>query len=726
MTQPTPFTRSANFTDYSAAFPLKPQRGDWLDAEFNAAKVTLDELCTNIALIQRDDGKLRNASVNIDQLADSTMALIASQGWVTRGQWLTATVYALGNVVQDAGSIYVCMAAHTSGTFATDVAANRFVKIFDASVVAGEDVALRAELEGATGAEAVSTRRTGTSAVIRTVASKLADRPDLRDFGNIRRRQDTANEYTAEIQAALDQLYSEGVTAVCCDESYTVAGSVTQPSSVAIYSSAGVSRWFEGSPAGELIPPGFYKPSTGMDGPLLIRGVGSHLIGISLDHQKIGGATAALGGMTQFGPLTDATFNNTLTINCHFRGHEINEATGLRRGSVNYSTEFGLAGTDCTAIVFPVSTLGNQRYWHNFINPYIENCRRGFMMNNQGNGCFVSGFRFRGVYRPVWLKGGANECIENIFDGVWAQNYALPTQTQTGVVVAALPEADYNIAQADVGMITNEDLCRLNQYRGPTEGGGRLFILSSQSANAFSDARGMMNNERFTSAQPPGWALPINQFDGGKRAWGPKHERFIALDASVQNASQGWRNKFDVDALITTNLPLTNGSAGLPTTGNASRVITKWTLPDTVSRQAAPFITIKTLITVDLPGGSAGTHSTEIEWVYRVSDNATLAGALWVKKVDQFPPASNYVVGMHFIKGTTGATRPFAISVTLGNGGGAAPSNIGVSHDGRVNSTNLTLRPMAEFADFDFASVALTTDDVADAVSMLATGITTI
>lgn len=43
-----------------------------------------------------------------------------------REAWLTATVYAVNDAVKEAGSSYVCLEAHTSGTFATDLLANKW------------------------------------------------------------------------------------------------------------------------------------------------------------------------------------------------------------------------------------------------------------------------------------------------------------------------------------------------------------------------------------------------------------------------------------------------------------------------------------------------------------------------------------------------------------------------------------------------------------------------
>lgn len=40
-----------------------------------------------------------------------------------RGAWLTATAYAKRDMVKTAGNVYICLVAHTSGTFATDLTA---------------------------------------------------------------------------------------------------------------------------------------------------------------------------------------------------------------------------------------------------------------------------------------------------------------------------------------------------------------------------------------------------------------------------------------------------------------------------------------------------------------------------------------------------------------------------------------------------------------------------
>lgn len=61
-------------------------------------------------------------------LAAVKWELVASKGdqgligaW--QGAWLTATAYVVGDAVSSGGSSYICLTAHTSGTFATDLAA---------------------------------------------------------------------------------------------------------------------------------------------------------------------------------------------------------------------------------------------------------------------------------------------------------------------------------------------------------------------------------------------------------------------------------------------------------------------------------------------------------------------------------------------------------------------------------------------------------------------------
>lgn len=132
MTQPTPYSRQFDFAGFSASFPSDQQPGIQIDTELNAVKVNLDGLNANLAIIQRDDGGLRNTIVTLDTLAPDVLTTLGGE-WTVRGAWAATTVYAIGDVVSNGGSTYVCAVAHTSGTFAVDLAAGKWVTIYGSS-----------------------------------------------------------------------------------------------------------------------------------------------------------------------------------------------------------------------------------------------------------------------------------------------------------------------------------------------------------------------------------------------------------------------------------------------------------------------------------------------------------------------------------------------------------------------------------------------------------------
>lgn len=128
MAQPTPFNRSENYTEYAAAHPGATFPPASLDGEMDDIETTLDGLCLNLALIQRDDGMIANNSVHPDAFTTGTLALIASD-WTPRGAWITARAYVVGDLVEESTFSYVCTIAHTSGAFSTDRAAGRWTLV---------------------------------------------------------------------------------------------------------------------------------------------------------------------------------------------------------------------------------------------------------------------------------------------------------------------------------------------------------------------------------------------------------------------------------------------------------------------------------------------------------------------------------------------------------------------------------------------------------------------
>jgi hypothetical protein len=124
---PEPYVRQFDFEDFSTDNPDEQQPGVQLDAEFNAIKTSMTETQSRLAEIQRDDGAIKNLAVHPDALSAATRALIAAGG-TPRGAWVTATAYEVGDLVKapDLAS-YICVTEHTSGTFATDLAAGKWL-----------------------------------------------------------------------------------------------------------------------------------------------------------------------------------------------------------------------------------------------------------------------------------------------------------------------------------------------------------------------------------------------------------------------------------------------------------------------------------------------------------------------------------------------------------------------------------------------------------------------
>lgn len=135
MAQPVPYVIQTDFSNEEAAGVAgrSTLRTAALDVEFSDLSTTIGQILTNLAIIQRDDGKLRDLTVETHTLSGAVLALIGSGAFTIKGAWLTATAYVIGNMVIQGTGTYVCFVAHTSGVFATDLAAGKWGRIFDST-----------------------------------------------------------------------------------------------------------------------------------------------------------------------------------------------------------------------------------------------------------------------------------------------------------------------------------------------------------------------------------------------------------------------------------------------------------------------------------------------------------------------------------------------------------------------------------------------------------------
>ena len=166
MPSQTEYERIYDFSDYQADNPSDPLPATQVDAEFDALKVALDSTQQFVSGVIDAEGDLAVAIVGPEQLDSAALALIGSGAFnVIAGDWTTATAYAVGDLVRyDAGAAtdgtYVCAVAHTAGTFATDLAANKWTLLaLEAAVTYPISVA-----NGGTGATSASDARTNLAA----------------------------------------------------------------------------------------------------------------------------------------------------------------------------------------------------------------------------------------------------------------------------------------------------------------------------------------------------------------------------------------------------------------------------------------------------------------------------------------------------------------------------------------------------------------------------------
>jgi hypothetical protein len=132
VSQPPAFNRAFSFSNFEAQNPSAPIPGSAVDGELNNAKATFDGIRASLALIQRDDGALANGAVTYDTLSPS----LQTAGLAPALPWVTGTAYSASASVTHGSAFYRCLVTHTSGTFATDLAAGKWVLIVDFATIA--------------------------------------------------------------------------------------------------------------------------------------------------------------------------------------------------------------------------------------------------------------------------------------------------------------------------------------------------------------------------------------------------------------------------------------------------------------------------------------------------------------------------------------------------------------------------------------------------------------
>lgn len=183
MAQPTPYAPTYDFSDWQAVHPTDPLPGADLDVQLNLIKTFTQQVCTNLAIIQRDDGALANLSVGVDQLKPEV-----SIGFNSVTNWVTGHAYVARDGVYQGNNVYICSIAHTSDTFATDLAAGKWLLVVNLNqflAPAAASAASAAASAVLTSADRVQTgidaaTSTAASAAAQAAASGMKWRPSVR------------------------------------------------------------------------------------------------------------------------------------------------------------------------------------------------------------------------------------------------------------------------------------------------------------------------------------------------------------------------------------------------------------------------------------------------------------------------------------------------------------------------------------------------------------------
>lgn len=119
------YIRYRSYAQAQSDSPNTVLNGADFDTDFDRIKTFADSVSSAIADVRRDDGQLVNETVGLDQLKSEVFPFL-NKAVTFKGAWVTATVYAVNDFVSQSSNGYVCLVAHTAGTFATDLAAGKW------------------------------------------------------------------------------------------------------------------------------------------------------------------------------------------------------------------------------------------------------------------------------------------------------------------------------------------------------------------------------------------------------------------------------------------------------------------------------------------------------------------------------------------------------------------------------------------------------------------------
>ena len=154
----------------------------------NPTQAQIDKLTTNLSRYDSIINGAYNETVTLDShTVKSISGYLAELAANTlRGSWATATAYAIKDIVEESGNWYVCLEAHTSGTFSSDLTADKWA-LYQINLSGNLDLSGDLTVSGAlTVGTVAATTLTGTlSTAAQTNVTSLGTLSALEISGNL-------------------------------------------------------------------------------------------------------------------------------------------------------------------------------------------------------------------------------------------------------------------------------------------------------------------------------------------------------------------------------------------------------------------------------------------------------------------------------------------------------------------------------------------------------------
>lgn len=117
-----------------AAANLTSVRGVWNNStSYLVGERVVDDSNSTLWLVAVNHTSAASGTFAEDRIANPTYWTAITTVPIYRGAWTTTTVYTTQDIVLINNAYYLCIAAHTSGVFATDLAASKWTLIIDLS-----------------------------------------------------------------------------------------------------------------------------------------------------------------------------------------------------------------------------------------------------------------------------------------------------------------------------------------------------------------------------------------------------------------------------------------------------------------------------------------------------------------------------------------------------------------------------------------------------------------